>query len=260
MVVSSFNLAGNESSPYVTDTELLASPTASAIDFSNLIPNGGPAAQQRARAELIVRASAMVDTYLFGDTGTLGATVNVEGGRHRVNRLGQFIIHPKYFPIMEVRSFKAGYLPAGLTDIPVTNANCWIEPDQFIVSPVAGLTTSVGPLTLMGGVYGSGQTVYTQYTYVNGYANTFLATSANKGDTTLSVLNAIGVYPNQVLKIWDGMNDESVTVDAHYDGNSLTIPLVAPLTFAHGTGTNFSAIPATVKQATIHFVCSMVKD
>ena len=56
------------------------------------------------------------------------------------------------------------------------------------------------------------------------------------------------------------MNDESVTVASSYDGSSLTLPLTSGLIYNHGKNVSISNLPATVKQAVIHLVVSMVKQ
>lgn len=260
MPVAPYNISELNRVPYLSDTELLNSATASAIDWSNLIANGGERAQQRARAELIVRASAKVDNYCFGAFGTLCATENTENGRYRANRNGEIIIHPYFNPLLEVKTFTAGVGPQSMTPMMLSDANCWIERDQFVIVPTTGLGTAVGPLSIVAPSYGTGRQLFCEYTYVNGFANTFLTANAAAGVTSITVTSGVGIYPSQPMTIWDGINDENVQVASTYDGVSLTIPLTSATKYAHGENTNFSAIPATVKQATIHFVVGMVKE
>jgi hypothetical protein len=260
-VISNTSLTEGTHIPYVSIDEVLYSPTASAIDFSNLVANGSATVQRRALQELIVRASAMADNFVYGALGTLTATVETENGRTRANRQGQIIVHPYFWPILEVRTFKAGYGPGqGLSDVPVTNNNCSIERYQFIMTGSYSLGTTVTTLNTIGSTWSYSAPLFTEYTYVAGFANAFLTADAPAGSTTIQATTSIGIYPGLRLTIWDGMNDESVIVADNYNGTSLTIPLTAGTKYNHGTGTNVSNLPATVKQAVIHLVVSMVKQ
>ena len=103
-VIAAWNTTEGAGTPYVTNDEVKFSPTAAAIDFSNLVENDSQAVQDRALHDLIVRASDMADRHIYGALGTLSATVNTGSGRYRQNRYGQFIIHPDYWPVLELRS------------------------------------------------------------------------------------------------------------------------------------------------------------
>jgi hypothetical protein len=261
MVIASYNLAENNRVPYVTIDEVKFSATASGIDFTNLIENGSRAVQERALSELIVRASVKADNYVFGALGTLCATEITETGRYRANRSGQIIIQPYQWPIMEVRSFSIGYGPGdGLNSVPLTSSNCWIERFQFLVTPTYSTGIQIGSLSLAGGQWATGREQFVEYAYVAGFSNTFLAAPVTVGATSISVKSATGIYPGSIMTIWDGMNDETITVSLSYNGSSTTLPLSAPLVSNHAGNVNVSALPATVKQAVIHFVVAMIKQ
>ena len=261
MVIASYNLSENNRVPYVTIDEVRNSPTASSIDFTNLIENASPYVQEIALNELITVASTKADNYIFGATGTLCATVNTEPGRYRANRYGQIVIHPSFWPILEVRSVKIGQGPgSGLNDVTLNANNCWIERFQFLITPTYSLPVQLGTLQLVSNQWNNWAEQFVEYTYVNGFANAFLTTDISSGATTIPVTSAVGIYPGSTLTIWDGMRDEMVTIASTYDGKSLTLPLTAPLQFSHSEGVNVSALPATVKQAVIHFIVAMVKQ
>ena len=260
-VIANYNLTEGTHVPYVTIDEVLNSATASSIDFSNLIENGSAAVQRRALQELITRASVKADNFIYGALGTLTATVTTENGRYRANRMGQFVIHPYYWPILEVRSFSVGYGPGqGMQTATVSANTCSIERFQFIMTNAVSLGTVPVQFNTLGNWATGGTEQFVEYTYVNGFANTFTTSDADAGTTSLNVTSSIGIYPNLTMTIWDGMNDEVVQVASNYDGSSLTIPLVSALKYSHGTGVNVSTLPATVKQAVIHLVVSMVKQ
>ena len=250
-------------SPYVTVTEVLNSATASSVDFTNLVPNAGLNAQTTALQELIVKASAKADNYCLGALGTLCATSNTENGRYSANRLGQFVIQPYFWPIVELKSFEFGYAPgSGLNNVPLNDSNTSIERYQFIITNQYGLSqaTSIGGLNMVGGAWGSGQQQFVQYTYVNGFANTFTSAAITAGATSLTVDSVVGLYAGMTVNIWDGAKDEQFVIASSWDGSSLTIPTVNPLNYSHTVDTNVSCLPASVKQAVIHFIVAMAKE
>ena len=250
-------------SPYVSVTEVLNSATAASVDFTNLVPNASLNAQTEALKDLIVKASAKADNYCLGALGTLCATVNTENGRYSANRLGQFVIQPYFWPILELKSFEFGYAPgSGMNNVPLNDSNTSIERYQFIITNQYGLSqaTSIGGLNMVGGAWGTGQMQFCQYTYVNGFANTFTSAAITAGDTSLTVDSAVGLYAGMTVTIWDGAKDEQFVISSSWDGTSLTIPTVSPLIYSHTTDTNVSTMPATVKQAVIHFIVAMAKE
>ena len=214
------------------------------MDFSNLIEDGDENQQEAALQEMIVRASTKVDTTCFGYAGTLCATVSYENGRYLANRLGQFIIHPEYWPILEVRSFSNGWGPgSNMSSVPLSNQNCSIERTQFIVTSQSAQTAVVGSASILcipGGFGNYSQ--FCEWTYVNGFANTFLAADAAEGATSIAVkpspgsTSPVGIYPGMPLTIWDAQYDEGITVDRDYNGTSTTVPLATPLVYAHTAG------------------------
>jgi len=246
--------------PYVTIAEVKASPTASTLDLTDLIPNGTQTQQDAALQDLIIRASAKADNYVYGALGTITATVESENGRTFINRSGQFIIHPAYWPILEVQSFSFGSMPgSGMMNVPLSDDNCFIERHQFIVTTGPLNQSSIGPLTMFG-AYSSNTNQFMNYTYVNGFANTFLTANVATNASAIPVGYSTGIYPGEYLTLWDGALTETVQVASTYNGSDLSIPLVSPTAHSHSKGVNFSAIPPTVKQAVIHFVVAMVKQ
>jgi hypothetical protein len=257
-VVTPQNLTYLNRSKYITPAEFKRSPIASAIDTTQLIPNGDLAVQDHALNDLISQASAYADNYTLGAIGTLGATVNTESGRFRANRQGSYTIHPAFWPILEVRSFKVGGMPSLLADIPLSTNNCWIEQRQFIITQGAYYNTSAGPLSLA--AFPTGQAAFAQYTYVNGFFNQGLSAQATAGSSSLTFADVTGLYPGSPITIYDAPVEESVSVSTSWNGTALTVPLNDPLAYNHGVGTNVSALPPTVKQAVIHIVVSMIKQ
>lgn len=262
-VIAPYILSGGQVEPYCSLTEVKFSPTASSIDFTNLVENGAQSAQDRALYELIVRASSKIDAYCLGPYGTLNATSNTENGRYRLDRLGRFRISPAMKPVIEVTNFVWGTNMGQTYTVPVSTQNTWIERDSIIFQAqgAAGVNAVAGMQALSWII---GQPYYGEYycewTYVNGWANSFTTATSNIGDTSITVQNATGFVPNQNFTLWDGVNDEYCQIASSYNGTSTTIPLVSGLQYKHGSGVNVSTLPAVIKQACIHFVVGMVKQ
>ena len=249
--------------PYVSLDEVKFSATASDIDFTNLVENGAQSAQDRALYELIVRASGKVDAYCMGRLGTLNATSFTQNGRYRMDRQGRFKIHPAFTPVIEVTSFSWGANMGSLTSLALSSANVWPEEESIIIFPSGTATTTTysgtGALSWLASDSSGGE-YYTEFTYINGWPNTFSSAAVAAGSTTIPVTDTTGIYPGNSLQIWDGMNDEFVQVSPSYVAGTSTLTLSAALVYPHGKGVNVSMVHTNVKQATIHFIVGMVKE
>ena len=260
-IVAPFVYSGGQVEPYVSLSEVKFSPTASAIDFTNLIEDASQAVQDRALTELIVRASSKADNYTMGVYGSLCATSNTENGRYYMNRMGEIVINPYFTPIIAVSAFSAGWGPGnGLQPITLSTSNCSIERTQFIITSQSTMGLYFGNLGIVGGNMQSGTEIFCQWTYVNGWANTFTNTTSNAGASSVTVNNVTGIYPGQFLTIWDGQKDEYVQVSTSWAVGNTTLTFTNPLQYAHGSGVNISALPASVKQAVIHLVVALIKE
>ena len=250
--------------PYVSVQEVKFSPTASDLDLENLVSDSSQTAQDRALYELIVRASAKVDNYIFGRLGTLNATSNTQNGRYQLDRSGRFKIHPSFTPVIAVSDFSWGISPGNMSALALTTSNVWIEEESIIVLPwnTPGATANYSGSDALGWLSypNSANEYYTQFTIVNGYPNTFTSSAVAAGATSLPITDPTGIYPGTNLTIWDGVNDEYVSVSSSYVAGSSTLTLAAPLQFSHGTAVNVSQMHPSVKQATIHFIVGMVKE
>ena len=241
------------STPYLTLAEFQDAPTG--IDIDNLVVGGDQAAQNAELANVIARASSWIDTFC---NQVLGATTETEQTRTRIKNDGSIIVHPRYSPIIALTAFNYG-LVIGQMNAISDPSTAWIEDTQIII-PYTNLMntyTSEGPLQF--GFPGSpGSTVYVNYTYVNGYANALINT-ANAGQSSLTVQDATGIVAGQVLKIYDGMDSELVTVAHTYTFGSTTVPLTSTLNYSHSSGISISALPPAVKQAAILATTAFLK-
>jgi hypothetical protein len=240
--------------PYLTADEYRNAPTS--IDIDNLVFNSSdPDVQQSELVNVIARASSWVDTYC---NQVLGATLETESQRTRISPDGYIKFHPRYNPVVALTALQYGYPSTNL--VTATNvANAWIE-DQQVLYPYANLSTSMtsqGPLQF-GFPTTSGQQCFVKYTYVNGYANTLIA-SATAAATSLTVTNGTGIVAGLHLKIYDGMYSENVVVASTYTFASTTVPLTTALVYSHTAGVSISALPPAIKEATILATTAMLK-
>lgn len=247
-----FNTSYGQRKPYITTTEFLNAPTA--VDVANLIPSGSAQQQTAALGEVIGRASSLLDSFIHGAWGTLSATVDTENARVYGSRDGTFIVHPKYWPVLEVRSFQYGLTPGFSSSIDPASS-MWIEPTQFVVQPsgIVGLG-----LTGLANVIPR-QRYMCQWTYVNGWPNALLSASVSAAATSISLDDVTGVYPGSSLTIFDATNDETITVASNYTIGSSTVPLTAPLGFGHASGTRVSNAPNALREAAILMTTVLVK-
>lgn len=248
--------------PYLTFNEYNNAPTA--IDTGNLLPGGSAAAQVMALQEVIYRASSWIDGYVTGNAyGTLNATSNVENARVWGSGGNRLIIHPLYWPILEVQSFQFSTLPGNSAGaVSVTPAgNIWIEPQQFIVSPGGLIGLGLTGLGVWGGIgLAQGYQYYCQWQYVNGFPNTTLTASVSSGATSVTVASGLGIYPNSQLTLFDLPYDEQVQVSSSYTPDTTTLTFSSPLQYSHPVGAVLTNLPKAVKQAAILLTSALIKQ
>jgi len=238
--------------PYLTLAEWLAAPTA--IDVTNLIPGGNQAQQNQAITNQIERASSWVDRICFQ---VLAATTDTTSGRFLVNRWGAVRVPLPRKPILEVSAVSVGFTPSTMTALS-SLADVEISPHGVVTIPV--YTTN--PPVTYGSSFGSGSRPLVNVTWVNGWPNTTLAGATIVGASSLTVTSALGVYPGTTLTVYDVSTTggtEHVTVASSYVTGSTTLPLVAPMGFAHATGISVSNLPPVVKEATILLTTALIQ-
>lgn len=217
--------------PYITVDELKRSPIYTQL--RKLVPGGSSDDNDAELGQIIMRVSSLIDSEVRQN---LYATVNSEVGRVAVNQYGELRIHTKANPIVEVLSVSVGFEPNNLTPISdLTN----LVVDPWIITIPAPLRFARPR---------QGQRFWAQWTYTSGYPVSTLTAPAAVGATSITVANTTGILAGVTeLSIQDGKWREKVTPTA-VAGNVLT---VAPLLFAHQTGTGVSALPDDVKEAAL---------
>ena len=239
--------------PYITTAEYLTAPTG--VDVSNLVRNN-PGGTEAELANKIRQATAWINGEICGQT--IAATADTETARVALNRDGAFVVHPRYFPILEVTSFGYGGSPQSLVTLSDLS-NLWIEPQQFTV-PLTSGWTSAGPLQFGPSVRVGGK-AFCQYGYVSGFPHTLLTATASAGGTSIQVADATGILPGLTqLVIYDAGQTETVTVSSSYTLGSATVALAVPLTYDHGqVGISVSAVPSYVKEACILLTSTLIQ-
>jgi hypothetical protein len=189
----------------------------------------------------------------------IGATVDTEQQRVRVTPDGTLRFHPKYFPVVALTSLQYGFYPNQLTTV-TDPSQAWME-EQEVIFPYGNMAynqSSQGPLGFGFTSNGRAET-FIKYTYINGYANSVLAANTSIGATSLTVAEGAGIVAGGMLNLYDGASTERVTVADNYEFGSTTVPLVAPMTYAHTTGVSVSNLPAAIKEATILMATAYLK-
>lgn len=237
--------------PYLTTAEWINAPTA--VDITDLIPDGTQAQQLQALTDCIARASSWIDELCFQ---VLAATSDVQYGRYRVNRWGTVRVPLKYKPVLEVSAVQVGYTPSQMTALS-SLADVAIYQSGVIEVPVWALTTLNDVWDP--GFLSSGSRPIVQVSYVNGWPNTLTSSAATAGASTLGVTSALGIYPGTVLTVYDGASTEQVQVAPSYTLGALTLPLTAPLAFAHAAGVSVSSLPPKVKEAAILLTTALIQ-
>jgi hypothetical protein len=235
-----------QTKPYLTLQEYKNAPTA--LDYGNIVAGANQAAQDAELSNAILRASSHIDQYC---NQIIGATVDTEQQRTRIRPDGSVIFHPKYSPIIALTSLTLGTDPNNMSAV-ADPSKAWME-EQSILYPYANANlswSSAGPLSF-GAAAGNRAPIFVNYSYVNGYFNSTIGTSASAGATSITMADGTGLTVGEQFTIFDGANTETVTVASTYTFDSNTVPLTAPLAYAHSAGVSASSLPAAIKQACI---------
>lgn len=262
-----YNISYGARTPYLTPTEYNNAPTS--MDVNNLIPGGSAQANATALQETINRASSWIDQFTCGSWGTLCATVETENARVWGSYRNTIIVHPKYWPVVEVRSFTYSALPGGLaatSGASVTpSSGITVYPQEFEVSTSAATTFNTTGTTGFGG-WGASYGIRCRaeydclYTYVAGWPNTTLAASVAAGASSVQPSVVTGIYPGSLMTIYDLPNDEPCVVASTYVPGSAVVPLSAPLQNSHSTTATITNMPPAIKQAAILATTAFIKQ
>ena len=244
--------------PYITSTEYNSAPNG--MDTSNLVAGGSAAAQLIALNETIARASSWIDQYCMGAWGTLAATVEVENARVWGSYRNTLIIHPKYWPLLELSAFSYAALPGGLASnngASITPAgNISVYPQQFEVAPqgVIGLGFNAP-----GGIV-RGREYDCQWQYTNGWPVSTLSASVAAGATQFTPVSATGIYPGTTLTVYDEPYNEQIQVSSIDTADTSPVLLTKGFQYTHAAGAMVTNLPPAVKQACILLTTALIKQ
>ena len=248
--------------PYLTPADYLAAGTGT--DTSQLIPGGGPGATMAALAGLITRASSTADNMI---QSTIAATSDVqvsppEGWRIQVLG-GRSVVRVPVdnTPLIAVLGVSLGRTPDTVT--PLTDLTGVWAARKVATIPIGNLSASptgtvpgTGPSSpsVSGRVWGS-------LTYSDGFFNSTLAAPVSAGDASITVVTPTGLYPGLTIPLYDTAagHDEPCRVGPGYVYGSTTVPLLAPLAYAHAAGCSVSALPPSVRDAVISLTTALLK-
>lgn len=242
------------STPYITVTEYKQAPTGTDVD--DLVGGGTLALNDMELANEIARACSWIDGHC---NQVLAATVDTDNFRARISRDGFLKVHPRFNPIVEVISASVGVFPNYLTTLDPTTA--WIEP-QSVLFPITGQAGFFSSAIQFSPPYTTNREVMVSMTYVNGYANTLLATNAAQGASSLALNDLTGFVPGQKFQIYDGADNELLQVAASFvpAQGAGSLPLAAVTSHAHNAGVSVSALPPAIKLAAIYMTNVLLKS
>lgn len=236
--------------PYITRAEFEAAPTA--LDISDLIPNGTQAQQDQALDDTILRASSWCDSIC---RQVLAATTDIEREWYKVDRNGSVRVPLRYKPVLEVTAVRLGTKPSSM--VALTDFSDVVVKRNSVEIPVF----SFSPPSLIappGGIQ-IGSRVLVDVTYINGWVNTTLAAGVSAAATSLTVAKSLGIYAGSQFTVFDGPLTEVVTVANTYVAGSTTVPLTTGLAHAHVAGVSISNLPSRVKEAAILLTSVLVQ-
>lgn len=241
--------------PYLTLAMFKAQPTGLPTDA--LTPGGSPTQQDTELSELIRRASSEMDNFCYGASGgVLYATTDTQTLRSRLNRAGQFILNPRYTPVLSLTAFSWGDDAAAMTAV-TDLTHVEVEPDRITVPayPFTGVS-SAGPLQFGRGAV-LNQELRVNYSYVNGWACTTLATASLAAATTITVKDATGIFANVTrITLRDPTNGNETVIPTAVNGTQLTVPALA---FAHAAGVQVDAMPDAIPDACGEITTGLMK-
>lgn len=235
--------------PFVTVAAFKAHPTY--LDLSNLRSGDSSSADQDAELfNCLLMSSSDVENFC---NQPIQAHVQTDYDRAKVDRWGRLSLKAAHGPVRTVLSCSYGGSLTNLTT--VTNPTCQVEEGtQVILQPGTGNSSWSGALQL--GAPPPSLNLFTQLSYVAGYANATLTAAPLIGATSITVSNPVGIFAGDTLRIWEPGKEESVVVASSYTPvttiTPTSIPLASGLASAHVIGAGVSGFGHDLTQATMY--------
>jgi hypothetical protein len=238
--------------PYISAEEFLTGATG--VDVSQLVPASSQMTQEQALLDIIARASSKADEIC---RKPLAATIDIQADEYRIWRDGTLRIPVDYKPIVAVTAVSLGYSSSSLAAM--TDLSGLYIKRKVVRVPARGTVGAAASFSRNPTAFATPGHMFAQVTYVNGWAHSTLAAGAAAAASSIQPLSAVGFVPGLPFTIKDGPSTENATVDASYVYGAATVPLTAPLQYAHSAGATVSALPPFVKDAVINLTKSLIK-
>jgi hypothetical protein len=224
--------------PFVTTSMFRQEPTGVALD--NLVAGGTPQQQEAKLSDEIMRASSDMNVFCYGASGgVLTATTDTEAMRLPVDRVGYFRLTPRFTPVRALTAFSWGVDAASMTAV-TDLSHVEVELGRIGVPayPFTGMS-SAGPLQF-GAPAAYGSTLWTQFSYVNGWPRTTLTAAAAQGAQSITVADATGIFAGLTqLTIRDPVGGTETFTATSVNGNTIGCP---PLAYGHTPGSGTAGV------------------
>ena len=265
-IVAPDSHAGYRAAPYLSISQYRFAPTS--VATGGLVPgNASPAASSASSlAQLISRASAKMDEYVFHRAdGSFAASLTVEQSTPLVKPDGSAVFLVNFKPLREIVGLEIGPTPSQLQPVDQSTAN------NIIIRQKSFTLTSYctgAPVAWFGSWPSVNGVLIGLYSYVSGWPHLQLAGEATEGTKTLIVAPVVpedstlyAVYPGTPLTIKDGTDTETVVVSSV---SGSTITTVSNLLYDHTppAAPDFipvTALPSSVEEAAISLTNVLVK-
>lgn len=264
-IVSAYRAAS-----YISPSWYRFAPTA--VSTLALVPGSqnAPVDSTASLAQVIARASAMMDEYVFWrNDGSFSAFVSTEQDRVAAKPDGSLVLLANFPPVRAVVGIGVGPSSSQLANLTQSAANDIIVGNSTIAVPGYASSVLLGGIPDSGGPFSASSRYLAVYSYVAGWPHTTLTASAAAGATSITVAPStpggtqlLGAYKGTPLVIRDGASTETVVLAE--TPSSLTLNLSSPLQFAHSLptapdSTMVSAIPSSIEEACISLVSVILK-
>ncbi len=249
--------------PYVTPAQFSTYPTW--LDLDDLLPEGAANQQTNLLTDALLTATQWAINTC--ELMPLHAHLNSENVRARTNRVGRLVVKPSHIPVRQVVSFSYGWDPTAMASLTLPDASQWIEDGRSVSYLMNGTgLTFTGPAIQFGRAPAPWEETYVSWTYVAGYVNTVLASSANAGATSLQFTDPTGLQPGNVVRIWDDqIGSEAVTISPTWTvpaptwpPTPATVPISSATSFTHAAGVGVTDMPRDILQAVVMYAVSLL--
>lgn len=247
--------------PYVTVASFRAYPSLTALGTLNAYSTSQTDQDAELYNLLLTASQWAADTC----DQPLHAHAHVDNGQDRIRADGRLSHHAEHHPVRQLTGFSFGYNgPVNMTVVSDLS-NQWCDGDAEIILPWGGTISGGGLAGIQFSSPNPSNLLYARWAYVAGFANTILAATANSAATSITVADPTGIYPGDVLRIWDPGKEEAVTVAGTYVPGAAVVPLTTALVNTHTVAgalpaqqVGVSMIPPSAREAVQKYATAML--